>query len=256
MPRRKAQSVETRIEPEPATAVDDEILLEDEPDVVPSEEEVDMAVEEGAYIEEQEVAIVPPKRQNSRSKKVVMPEPPSDSSESEESEDVGRGRAQKGKGPDYERDHSSESLGEATPRRRKHHKRREESPSLEAPAPRVATGIPEGGTVGGETPPLTKRPKWMTALDVEIWEKLEGATKEIFWIQQKSAYHKEKCHELEATRCYMPAPGMYGSFMEGGVVSPPKKYDGGYDTQKLNDWITEIEISYEGKGYSREQWPP
>ena len=85
---------------------------------------------------------------------------------------------------------------------------------------------------------------------MEIWSSLGGEKKEIFWIQRENAYHKAKCHELEAKRHVMPA--MYGSFMEGGVVSSPKKYDGGYDIQKLNDWITEMEIYYEGKGYPRE----
>ena len=94
--------------------------------------------EEGEPDVEQEVAIVPPKRHKSRSKKVVVPKPPSDSSDSEESKDVGRGRAQKGKGPDYKRDHSSDSLGEVAPRRRKVHKRRQESPSVEVPMPSVA----------------------------------------------------------------------------------------------------------------------
>ena len=46
------------------------------------------------------------------------------------------------------------------------------------------------------------------------------------------------------------------SFMEERVVSPSKKYDGDYDSQKLNDWITETKIYYEGKGYQREQWSP
>ena len=94
-------------------------------------------------------------------------------------------------------------------------------------------------------------PAWISASNMVVWNMLEWDKKTIFAIERENAWNKARYLELEAKR--VPTQALYGPYLQEGVVSPPKKYDGGYDTQKLNNWINKMEIYYKKKGYPKEQ---